>query len=127
MKTSKKLVGAILFICVCAGLVSAEPPKAPSEDPAVIDAVKQVAEDMGDAMVAGDMDKLKQIFAEDWATVGSSGKISTREDFLSDLKSGKHKLSWFENGPIDVQVFGDVAVSQGTVKEKRTDDGKDTS
>lgn len=123
----KRVVGTVLFACVCAGLAFAQQPRAQSKDPVVIEAVKQVGQDMGDAMVAGDMDKLKQIFADDWATVGSSGKISTRESFLSDLKSGKHKLSWFENGPIDVQVFGDVAVAQGSVKEKRTDDGKDTS
>jgi len=123
----KKIVGSVLFTCGCAGLVLAEAPKAQSKDPVVINAVKQVGQDMGDAMVAGDMDRLKQIFAEDWATAGSSGKVSTREDFLNDLKSGKHKLSWFENGPIDVQVFGDVAMAQGWVKEKRTDDGKDTS
>jgi len=123
----QKFVGAVLFTSQCAGLVLAQPLEAPSNDPVVIDAVKQVGQDMGDAMVAGDMDKLNQIFADDWATVASSGKISTKEGLLSDLKSGKHKLTWFENGPTDVQVFGDVAVAQGSVKEKRTDDGKDTS
>jgi ketosteroid isomerase-like protein len=123
----KKLVGTVLFTSLCAGLVLAQPLEAPSNDPAVVAAVKQVGQDMGDAMVAGDFDKLNQIFADDWATVDSSGKISTKEGLLSDLKSGKHKLEWFENGPIDVQVFGDVAVAQGSVKEKRTDKGKDTS
>lgn len=123
----KKVVGTVLFACVCVGLALAEAPKTQSRDPVVIGAVKQVGQDMGDAMVAGAMDKLNQIFADDWATVASSGKISTKEGFLSDLKSGKHKLLWFENGPTDVQVFGDVAVAQGSVKEKRTDDGKDTS
>ena len=123
----KKVVGTVLFACVCVGLALAEAPKPQSRDPVVVGAVKQVGQDMGDAMVAGDMDKLNQIFADDWATVASSGKISTKEGFLSDLKSGKHKLLWFENGPTDVQVFGDVAVAQGSVKEKRTDDGKDTS
>jgi ketosteroid isomerase-like protein len=123
----KKLVGTVLFTCGCAGLVLAETPKTQSKDPVVIDAVKQVGQDMGDAMVAGDIDKLNQIFADDWATVDSSGKISTKEGLLSDFKSGKHKLLWFENGPIDVQVFGDVAVAQGSVKENRIDDGKDSS
>jgi ketosteroid isomerase-like protein len=123
----KKLLGAVLFTSLCAGLVLAQPLEAPSNDPTVVGAVKQVGQDMGDAMVAGDIDKLNQIFADDWATVDSSGKISTKEGLLSDLKSGKHKLEWFENGPIDVQVFGDVAVAQGSVKEKRTDKGKDTS
>ena len=123
----KELVGTVLFTCVCAGLVLAQPLEAPSNDPAAVDAVKQVGQDMGDAMVAGDIDKLNQIFADDWATVDSSGKIFTKEGLLSDLKSGKHKLEWFENGPVDVQVFGDVAVAQGSVKEKRTRNGKDTS
>ena len=123
----KKLVGTVLFPSLCAGLVLAQPLEAPSNDPAAVDAVKQVGQDMGDAMVAGDIDKLNQIFADDWATVDSSGKIFTKESLLSDFESGKHKLEWFENGPVDVQVFGDVAVAQGSVKEKRTDRGKDTS
>src|SRR2546423_9188098 len=123
----KKLVGTVLFTCVCAGLVLAQPLEAPSNDPAAVDAVKQVGQDMGDAMVAGDIDKLNQIFADDWATLDSSGKIFTKEGLLSDFKSGKHKLQWFENGPVDVQVFGDVAVAQGSVNEKRLHDGKDIS
>ena len=123
----QKFVGAVLFTSLCAGLVLAQPLEAPSNDPAAVDAVKQVGQDMGDAMVAGDIDKLNQIFADDWATVDSSGKIFTKESLLSDFKSGKHKLEWFENGPVDVQVFGDVAVAQGSVKEKRIQNGKDTS
>jgi ketosteroid isomerase-like protein len=100
---------------------------APSNDPAAIEAVKKVSQDMGDAMVAADIDKLNQIFADDWATVGSDGKVFTKQGLLSDLKSGNHKLEWFENGPIDVQIFGNVAMAQGGTKEKRTDSGKDTS
>jgi ketosteroid isomerase-like protein len=123
----QKFLGAVLFTSLCAGLVLAQPLEAPSNDPAAVDAVKQVGQDMGDAMLAVDIDKLNQIFADDWATVDSSGKIFTKESLLSDFKSGKHKLEWFENGPVDVQVFGDVAVAQGSVKEKRTDRGQDTS
>ena len=77
----QKFVGAVLFTSLCAGLVLAQPLEAPSNDPAAVDAVKQVGQDMGDAMVAGDIDKLNQIFADDWATVDSSGKISTRRAF----------------------------------------------
>ena len=123
----QKFVGAVLFTSLCAGLVLAQPLEAPSNDPAAVDAVKQVGQEMGKAMMASDIEKLNQIYADDWATVDSSGKISTKESLLSDFKSGKHKLEWFENGPVDVQVFGDVAVAQGSVKEKRTDRGQDTS
>jgi Domain of unknown function (DUF4440) len=100
---------------------------APSKDPAVIEAVRQVERDIGDAMVAVDIDKLNQIFAVDWATVASSGRIVTKEKVLQDFKSGKDKLVSYANGPIDVQVFGNVAVAHGGVSEKRIRDGKDDS
>jgi len=99
----------------------------PSTDQAEMEAVRQVGRDMGDAMVAADIDKLNQIFADDWATVGRSGKLVTKEQVLSDFKSGKDKLVSYELGPIDVQVLGDLAVQIGTVSEKRIRDGKDIS
>jgi hypothetical protein len=46
---------------------------------------------------------------------------------LNDLKSGNHKLESFEIGPMDVKVLDNVAVVQGSVTEKRTDRGQDTS
>jgi uncharacterized protein (TIGR02246 family) len=100
----------------------------PSKDPAAIEAIKQLGQEMGNAMVAGDIAKLNQIFADDWASVGIiSGKMITKEKVLNDFKSGKDKLVSFELGPIDVQVFGDVAVAHGAVTEKRIRDGKDDS
>jgi ketosteroid isomerase-like protein len=123
----KKLVGTVLFTCVCAGLVFAQGSKAPSEDASVADTLKQQAQDFGDAIKDVDIDKLNQILADDWSSLGSSGRILTRVGFLSDLKSGNHKLESFEIGPMDVKVLDDVAVVQGTVTEKRTDRGQDTS
>jgi ketosteroid isomerase-like protein len=100
----------------------------PSNDPAAVDTIKQLGRDMGDAMVAVDIDKLNQIFADDWASVGiKSGKIITKEKVLNDFKSGKDKLVSYALGPIDVQVFGDVAVAHGGVTETRIRDGKDDS
>ena len=92
-----------------------------------IDAVKQVEQNMGNAMVAGDVDKLNQIYADNYATVGSDGKVITKQALLSDFASFHDKLEWFENGPIDVQVFGNVALAQGLVRERRSRNGKDTS
>jgi hypothetical protein len=75
-------------------------------------------------MVAVDIDKLNQIFADDWETIGISGKIYTKESVLRDLKSAKDKLKSFELGPMDVQVVGNVAAAHGSVTEKRSRDGK---
>jgi ketosteroid isomerase-like protein len=99
----------------------------PSNDPADIAAIKQIGRDMGDAMVAGDIDRLNQIYGDDWVSIGSAGQLFTKDNFLRDFKSGKHRLESYELGPIDVQVFGNVAVAHGGVTEKRSDAGKDTS
>ena len=123
----KALIASVLFAILFVGPVLAGSPRASSKDPAAIDAVKQVAQDMGDAMVAGDVNKLSQIYGDDFAEIESPGKIITKKDLLSDFASFHDKLQWFECGPIDVQVFGDVAMSQGNVKEKRSLKGKDTS
>lgn len=103
------------------------PSQAQPKETSAVDTIKQLEQEMGDAMIAGDIEKLNQIYADDWATVGSSGEVTTKQTLLTDFKSFHDKLEWFENGPIDVQVFGNVAVACATVKEKRNRDGKDTS
>jgi ketosteroid isomerase-like protein len=125
----KTLVASALFACACAcaGPVPAEAPKAQSSDPAAVDAVKQVAQDMGNAMVASDVGQLAQIYADDFVDVLSSGKRITKKDLLDDFGSFHDKLVSFELGPTDVQVWGNVAVSQGSVTEKRSSHGEDTS
>jgi ketosteroid isomerase-like protein len=119
----KWLVMSIIFAFVGVGVSAAQPPKA-SQDPADIAAIKQISQDMGDAMVRVDIDKLNQIYADDFVTVGRSGKIITKADLLTNFQSFHDKLESFENGPIDVQVFGNVAVANGSVTEKRIRDGK---
>ena len=110
-----------------ARVVMADSPEAQSQDPMVVESIKQFEQQIGDAMVARNIEKLNQTYADDWATIGSSGKIFTKESLLDDLKSGHHKLVSFENGPMDVRVFGDVAMVQASVNEKRIQDGKDIS
>lgn len=100
---------------------------AAAADPADIQSVKKVERGMGDAMVAVDIDKLSQIFGDDWAAVGASGEILTKERVLHDFKSGEVKLISYELGPMDVRVLGDLAVAHGTVTEKKIQDGKDVS
>jgi ketosteroid isomerase-like protein len=119
----KKLTASILFACACVGSVLAGPPQ-PSKDPTDINALRQLEQDMGDAMVRVDIDKLNQIYADDFATIESSGKIITKKDLLRDFESFHDKLESFEIGPMDVQVFGNVAAVHGSVTEKRIRDGK---
>ena len=115
------------MVVVLISLMASIPSPTRAKDTSDVDAVKQVEQTMGSAMVAGDVDKLSQIYADNFATIGSDGKVVTKETLLTDFESFHDKLEWFENGPMDVQVFGNVAVAQGSVKEKRSWNGKDTS
>jgi ketosteroid isomerase-like protein len=96
-------------------------------DPSAAEEIKKLEQNIGDAMVAVDLEKLNQAYADDFVTIGSSGKLFRKEDLLDDFKSGAHKLVSFELGPVNVQAFGNVAVAQAGVKEKRIQDGKDYS
>jgi ketosteroid isomerase-like protein len=119
-----RLIVPILFI-LCVGVAWAAPPQ-PSQDPAAVNAIEQLEKDMGDAMVRVDMDRLNEIYADDFVTVGS-GKLLNKQDLMTDFQSFHDKLVSFELGPISVQVFGDVALAYGSVCEKRIRNGKDTS
>jgi ketosteroid isomerase-like protein len=122
----RKLIVAVLSTCVCVGVVLASPPQ-PSNEPTAVSALKQLEQDIGVAMVRVDIDKLNQIYADDFVTIGSSGKIVSKKDLLRDFASFHDKLVSFENGPMDVQVFGNVAVVHGSATEKRIREGRDTS
>lgn len=118
IKTALILVG-----CLSTAPALAQAPKAPTRGPTVVDTIEQLEQEWTDAMIDVDIDKMSRIVADDW-TDGSAGKPMTKADFLGAVKSGKHKLESCEFGPRDVKVFGDVAVLQGTVTEKRIADGK---
>jgi ketosteroid isomerase-like protein len=120
-----KLIVPILS-SLCIGVVFAGPAQS-SKDPTEVQAIEQLEQDMGDAMVRVDIDRLNQIYADDFVSVGSAGKIINKQDLLRNFQSFHDKLESFEIGPMNVQVFGDVALAYGNVCEKWTRDGKDAS
>lgn len=110
-----------------AKVVLADQPNAQLQDPTAIAAIKKVENDLGNAMVAGNLDKISRAYADDWETIASTGELFNKEGLLQDFRSGSHKLLSFENGPMNVQVLGNVALVQASVKEKRLQDGKEFS
>jgi ketosteroid isomerase-like protein len=121
-----KLLFAPILLTLSGCTAWADPPQ-PSSDPGSVNAIKQLEQDMGDAMVRVDLAKLGEIYADDFVTVGSSGKVVTKKDLMTDFESSHNKLESFQNGPIDVRVFGNVAVANGSVSEKRLRGGKEVS
>ena len=123
----KRFIVWVLAVAALVGVASAGSAQSQWNDPAVVETLKQIERDMGQAMVAGDIETLNRIFADDWTSIGASGAVVTKEKVLSNFKSGVHRLEAFELGPMDVQVKANVAVVHGSVTEKRTQAGKDVS
>jgi ketosteroid isomerase-like protein len=131
----RKLATTFLLACLCAGIVYAQAAKtatttktttaAPSS--ATADALKQLEHDWTDAMKAKNADKVAAILADDWVGVGPDGKSENKQQFISDIKTGKDTITSFDFGPMDVKVIGTVGIVQGTNTQKATMDGKDAS
>jgi ketosteroid isomerase-like protein len=123
----KTVITWVLVAAASVGVAPAASAQTQWNDPAVVETLKQIERDMGQAMVAVDIATLSRIFADDWTSIGASGAVVTKEKMLSNFKSGAHRLEAIELGPMDVQVKGNVAVVHGGVAETRTNAGKDAS
>jgi len=115
----------LAWSCIVPQMARAAEP--PPQDSGEVETLKQLGQQMGDAMVARDIATLDRIFADDWVSVGLSGKVVTKESVLQGFKSGGDTLDSFVLGPMDVLVLGNIASVKGTVTEKRHHGDKDAS
>lgn len=120
-----KIQTVVLLVCVCFGSVYGQEKKPAASTTA--EEIRQLERDWTDAMKAGDADKLGQLLADDWSSLGFDGKRTTKTQYLGDIKSGASKVESVELGPMDVKFIGAVAVVQGSDTEKSSTKGKDTS
>src|SRR6476659_3521652 len=117
-----RTIAMVLSVCAFAVQVWADTPatssmpstsSTSSTDASAVAAIRQLGQDMGDAMVHVDIDTLDKMFGDDWVSVGASGTVFTKQSLMNDMKIGKKRLTWFELHPIDVQVYGDTAIAPG--------------
>ena len=126
----RKLLGLVLVVCISTGLALAQgtaakkPAKAGSS---AAEELKQVERDWVAGQKAGDAEKIGQLIADDWAGLSFDGKKYNKQQYLADFKSGAEKYESVELGPMDVRVFGNIGVVQGSDTEKSSYKGKDTS
>lgn len=116
---------ALATYCLLPPMVRAA--ETPTDDRGEVEALKRLGQQMGDAMIARDVATLDRIFADDWQSLGATGKLVTKTSVLEAFESGADTLESFTLGPMDVLVLGKVAAVRGTVTEVRRRDGKDVS
>jgi ketosteroid isomerase-like protein len=121
----RRMIATPLMIALCAGMVLAQKPA--SSGKAAEDQLKQIENNWSDAQKTRNVDKLRDILADDWVGLGSDGEISDKAKTLADLKSPSSSLDSIEMGPMKVRIFGNTAVVTGSDTEKSTEHGKDSS
>jgi hypothetical protein len=68
---------------ISVGDAAANSRNTPVRDTDDIEAVKQVELDLGNFQISGDFDKYSQLWADDFAMVGSSGNVVNKKKLLS--------------------------------------------
>ena len=80
-----------------------------------------------DAMVKQDVAFLDRILADDWMVGESDGRVTTKAQFLANIKSGDTLITSEVLNDYKVHVYGDTAVVLCHYTEVSTNKGKDTS
>jgi hypothetical protein len=88
-------MACVLVAAACVGVAPAGAAQTQWNDPAVVETLKQIERDMGQAMVAADIEQLNRIFADDWTSIGASGAVVTKEKLLQNFKSAQDRLEAF--------------------------------
>ena len=80
------------------------------------DAVKSLDLKRFELAVAGDVDGLAKLLADDLTYTHSSGALDDKSKFLESLKSGKLKYTSIEPSDVQARAYGSTAVVIGQVK-----------
>ncbi len=89
----------------------------PAPDPVGAQVLARDAE-MAEAVVAGDLKRLEDLYASDYVYVGSDGKQSTRGQRLDAFRSGRLRFVSTTHIGATVRVYGETAVVQGSARSR---------
>lgn len=79
------------------------------------------------ALVKGDLTYLRQLYSDDHHSTNPDSSISTREEFLADLKAGKEVIHTAKTDQLKLEKHGDTVVATSRWTAKETQSGKKIS
>ena len=81
--------------------------------------ILRLFEDGDRALIAADLAELSRIFAEDYIQYDETGRPSTRQDVLNNLKSGRIRYISMTSTGREVRLLGeDVAIVHGSEEDE---------
>jgi len=120
-----KQVVLIVVLTAAALCVAPGQMKARNETSTAEQEVRQVHRSRLQALVSADLNRLDKILADDLIYISPIGKVQTKAEIVSDLKSGALRVSSIEQGEPGVRVYGDAAVVVYLTTSKFSDNGKE--
>ena len=85
--------------------------------------LKQMEDDWQKAIKNKEAATLRRIIAEDWVGTDDKGKVSNREQAISQLTANPDVIESNENFDMQVRVYGNTAVVIGGARERGTRNG----
>lgn len=112
------IIGLLFTHCASVTTRSIEPG-------AIEDQIKTLERERQEAFVRGDIDFLDRQTAENYTTISGSGVLSTRAQFMQNLRDGITKVKSFELSELQARIFGNVAVLTGVYRDFSSVRGQD--
>jgi ketosteroid isomerase-like protein len=76
------------------------------------------------ALMAGDLEMLSQIFADDYVQYNEAGKAFTRQDVLNKFRTGALRYPSIVSTGRKIRLFGDIAIVHGSESDEVEIEGK---
>lgn len=74
------------------------------------EAVMQAERDWATGIVKRDFALLEKVLGDDLVYTHSNGRRETKAEYIASIKTGKQKYNLVKHGPMQVKLYGDVAV-----------------
>jgi ketosteroid isomerase-like protein len=91
--------------------------------PSVQDQIKKMEKDRAAAVVKADVATLEGLTSDDYILINANGQVSNKAETMSNIKTGKIKLTSNEVSDMTVRVYGDTAVVTGKSTAKGSING----
>ena len=76
--------------------------------------IRQLEQQLADAVVEGDVATFDRLFAEDFTHGSQSGRFRTKDEWMKGKQQGESAYVSFDSANLQVHVSGDTAVVTGS-------------
>jgi len=122
--TKRIVFTAIALLACCCLMVGLGAGKERANDPLIEKEIRLVEQQRVDALLKGDGEALKRIWADDYSLITYRGDLRNRSHRLEAIRLGTIKMEAITNHIVDLRIYGDTALVHGIAFRKFTEKGR---